>query len=136
MKIEFREINNPGRMVCFVIHILLPLQSRDSNNAALQRRVEHIVDHANASLWKTLLLKDQTYYQIRVCDEDAVIILRDFPTPFTVLQIDYLQSGESLFTYRKHHSPPHIPLLQKIYWLAKSTERWRLPISNVELQTK
>jgi hypothetical protein len=123
-------------MVCFVIHILLPLHTRTANNAALERRVEHLLHHTNSLVWKTVTLKNQKYYQIRVCDEDTVSLLRDFPTPFTVLQIDYLQSGENLFTYRKHHSPPHIPLLQEIYWLAKSTERWKLPISNVELQTK
>ena len=123
-------------MVCFVVHLLLPLQDREYNNAALERRVEHLTHHTNAIVWKTERYENQRYYQIRVCDEDTVTLLRDFPTPFSVLQIDYLHSGENLYTYRKHHSPPRIRLLKNIYWWAKSTERWKLPILNVLSQTK
>lgn len=123
-------------MVCFVVHIVLPLQPRNSNNAALERRVEHIARHANATLCSKVNLDHMLYYQYRVCENDTITLLRDFPTPFSVLQIDYLQSGENLFTYRKHKSPPHVPLLKQLYWLAKSTECWNLPTLNALPQTK
>lgn len=123
-------------MVCFVVHILLPKKPRACNNIALQRQVEHLVRHQNGHLCREEDLESSKYYEIRICDEDTIALLRDFPAPFTVLKIDYLQSGENLFTYRNHKSPPRIPLLKTIYWSAKSTERWNLPISNELSQTK
>jgi hypothetical protein len=136
VKIEFLYLESKGRMVCFVVEILLPVQQRECNNAALQRRIEHLAHHTNASIWNMIRYDDQNYYQFRVCDEDTMTLLRDFPTPFSVLQINYLHSNENLYTYRKHHSPPTVTLLKQIYWLAKSTERWKLPIWNVQPQTK
>ncbi len=124
-----------GRMVCFLVHILIPLQQRDCNNTALDSHVEHLVRHLNATIHKTVRYETETFYEIAVCDEDTVALLRDFPTPFSVLKIDFLQNKQNLFTYRKHHSPPRIPLLKNIYWLAKSTERWKLPTSHVQYQT-
>lgn len=135
-KIEFLTNEKRGRMVCFVVDILVPYHQRESNNIALDRRIGHIARHTNSSIWASKLYEDQKYYQFRVCDEDAITLLRDLPTPFSVLKIDYLQSGENLFTYRNHKSPPHIPLLKQVYWLAKSTERWKLPIWNVQSETK
>ena len=123
-------------MVCFSVHILIPEPGRESNRLALERRIEHLVDHCNGQVCQMVPLENQQYYDIRICDEDTVGLLRDFPTPFTVVKVDYLQSGENLYTYRKHCPPPHVHLLKQIYWLAKSTERWRLPILNVLPQTK
>lgn len=111
-------------MVCFVVHILLPQRPRTCNNVALQRQVEHLIRHQNGQLCREEEVETSKYYEIRVCDEDTLALLRDFPTPFTVLKIDYLQSGENLYTYRKHKSPPRIQLLKSIYWSAKSAERF------------
>jgi hypothetical protein len=123
-------------MVCFSVHILIPEPGRESNRIALEQRIQYIVKQCTGQVYKILSLENQQYYEIRTCDEDTVSLLRDLPTPFTVVKVDYLQSGENLYTYRKHCSPPRIHLLKQIYWLAKSTERWRLPISNVLSQTK
>ena len=123
-------------MVCFTVHIALPQPGRESNTLALERRIEHLVRHCNAQITQEQEIDKQRYYEIRVCNEDGVSLLRDFPSPFTVLKVDYLHTDGNLYTYRKHCPPPRTTLLKQVYWLAKSTERWRLPILDVLPQTK
>ncbi len=113
-------------MVCFSIRFLVPIHKRIMNDIALETRIKHILRHANAELDGVSSEEFVRQYIVRVCDEDTILLLRDLPVPFQVLSIDYLQSGDNLYTYRAHRSPPFVPLLQKIYWLAKSTEKWTL----------
>lgn len=123
-------------MVCFVLHITQPLGNRECNNVALERRIQHLAHHCNAQLSASIQVGRTKEYEVKLCDHDTVAFLRDFPIPFAVNKIDVLHSNYNLYTHRKHHSPPQIPLLKDIYWLAKSTERWRTPISNELYQTK
>lgn len=127
-------------MVCFAVRFVIPLHERWQNNASLETRVLHVLKHANAELDGTTTLEKVKQYIVRVCDEDLIPVLRDLPIPFRVLSIDILRTGENLYTYRNHHVPPFVPLLQRIYWLAKSTERWDIPvpgtISNEPHKTK
>lgn len=120
-------------MVCFVVRFLIPLHERWQNNASLEARIAHILKHTNAEIDRTTSEEKVKHYVIRACEEDLIPILRDLPMPFRILSIDTLRTGENLYTYREHHAPPSIPVLQRIYWLAKSAERWDVPISN-ELQ--
>jgi hypothetical protein len=111
-------------MVCFSVDIVLQIPKR-SNVEALERRVAHLMHHCNADYTKQKQTENLFFYNARICDEDAVTLLRDFPTPFNVQCITLLHTGETLYLYRKHHNPPPILLYKKIYWLAKSTERWK-----------
>ena len=123
-------------MVCFRIHLCFPPSKRESSNSALQSRIEHIIRHSNASITGFIEYRGIQEYQISICDEETVALLRDLPTPFAVSNIDILHSNINLYKHRQHQSPPRIPLLQNIYWLAKSTERWQTPISHELSQTK
>lgn len=123
-------------MVCFVLHITQPLKDRECSNVALERRIQHLARHCNAHLSASIEVGRTKEYEVKVCDEDTVAFLRDFPIPFAVNKIDVLHSKYNLYTHRQHHSPPQIPLLKDIYWLAKSTERWHTPISNELYHTK
>jgi hypothetical protein len=112
-------------MVCFALDIVVAIP-RGGNMGAVERRVEHLVRHCDADQTKQVLSDNSISYSIRVCDESTVALLRDLPQPFNVSKIDLLATGENLYTYRKHHEPPRIPLLKDVYWLAKSTERWKI----------
>ncbi len=118
-------------MVCFEVEITLALSQR-VNQGALERRVEHVVRHCNADLRKVSQTDFAIDYTIRLCDEETKTLLRDLPTPFNVKRVTILRTKSPLYTYRNHHVPPQIPLLQDIYWLAKSTERWKILESQVD----
>jgi hypothetical protein len=126
MKIEFKLSQIQSRMVCFSIELLVPKSERDYGNRAVLRRVEHLLRHCNTNYEKVKETESFWLYLVQICDEDAVTLLRDLPTPFNVLAINILHTKENLYTYRKHRSPPPILLYKKVYWLAKSTERWKL----------
>ena len=117
-------------MVCFSIQIFVPQQEKESNNSVLDRRVKQICKYMNAKIYQEQEKGDLKFYEVRLCDTDAVGLLRDLPTPFAVGRIDILHVNTNLYLHRNHHPPPRIPLLKDIYWLAKSTERWNLPISH------
>jgi hypothetical protein len=123
-------------MVCFSIQIFIPQQQRESNNAVIHQKVKQICKYMNAEIMKEEQQSTLKFYEIRACDNDTVGLLRDLPTPFAVGRIDFLHFNTNLYLHRKHHAPPRIPLLKDIYWLAKSTERWKLPIWNVPLETR
>lgn len=113
-------------MVCFEVKVVVPKSGRVMNNEVIQRKIGHLARHCNADYKKTQETENNYYYTIRLCDEDAVTLLRDLPTPFHVERISILRTNEILYIYRRHISPPHYYLLKEIYWLAKSTERWTL----------
>lgn len=113
-------------MVCFVIELSVGKSEREMNNEAIQRRILHLARHCNADIQKTNETSTRFYYRVQLCDADAVSLLRDMPQPFHVQQITLLHSKQVLYVYRKHETPPPIPLLKSVYWLAKSTERWKL----------
>lgn len=123
-------------MVCFSLQIFIPQQKRQFNNAAIERRVKHTIHHMNAQIYKEDEQNGMKFYEVRICDEDTVGLLRDLPLPFAVGRIDMPHYNANLYLYKHHHAPPRVPLLKDIYWLAKSTERWKLPIWNVPLETK
>jgi hypothetical protein len=112
-------------MVCFEIELSLFILPKANRNA-LDQRVQHLMRHCNADIQKLSQTDSSIEYKFRVCDESATSLLRDFPTPFNVKKITILRTGETLYLYRHHHEPPQIPLLKNVYWLAKSTERWRI----------
>lgn len=112
-------------MVCFEVEISLAIRDRASP-AALESRVHHLAHHCNADLKRVSQTENTIEYSLRLCDEDAKTLLRDFPTPFNVKKIILLHPGSILYLHRNHHEPPRIPLLKDVYWLAKSTERWRV----------
>ena len=112
-------------MVCFEVEISLLVPDKGIP-AALDRRVQHLARHCNADLRKVCQTASCIDYYLRLCDEDAKTLLRDFPTPFNVKKITLLHPGGVLYLHRNHHSPPRIPLLKDVYWLAKSTERWKV----------
>lgn len=112
-------------MVCFEIEISLLLHQR-SNQAALERQIQHLARHCTADLRKLSIGASTMNYSLRLCDESAACFLRDCPTPFHVKKITILRTGELLYLHRKHHEPPPIKLLKDVYWLAKSTERWKI----------
>ena len=114
-------------MVCFELQISLLLHQR-SNQAALDQQIKHLAHHCNADLQKLTQTASTMDYVIRICDESTVSFLRDCPTPFHVKKISLLRTGETLYLYRRHHEPPSIKLLKDIYWLAKSTERWKVHV--------
>jgi hypothetical protein len=114
-------------MVCFELEVSLILHQR-SNEAALDRQIQHLVRHCNADLRNFTQTVGAMDYSIRVCDQSAASLLRDFPTPFNVKKITLMRTGEILYLHRKHSMPPRIPLLKDIYWLAKSTERWKVQV--------
>ena len=111
-------------MVCFELEIICQIP-KNGNQAAIERRVEYILRHCNAESQRKESSNTTISYVIRVCDDGAVGILRDLPTPFNVTYINIL-SGGNLYTYRNHREPPRIRVLKDIYWLAKSTERWKI----------
>ena len=113
-------------MVCFVIELVLPLSKKPSNDVVIQRRFEHLIHHLNAESEKIKETDELRHYIVRLCDEDAITLLRDMPLPFNVVSILIQRTGEFLYQHRRHHSPPQIPLYKSVYWLAKSTERWKL----------
>ena len=112
-------------MVCFQVEICIPRREREQNEAALESRIQHILKHNNAEYKKLTETEDKRTYSIRVCDEETVSVLRDFPQPFHVKQIQLSRSGEILYLYRRHFQPPRIPLFQNVYWMAKSAEKWK-----------
>lgn len=124
LKFELLKDPDMGRMVCFELEISLLLHQR-SNEAALDQRIQHIARHCNADLRKLTTTDSTMEYVIRVCDEATTCFLHDCPTPFIVKKITFLHTGETLYLHRKHHEPPCIKLLKDVYWLAKSTERWK-----------
>ena len=111
-------------MVCFIIKLQVNIPSH-GERGTIQRLTEHVFFHSNADFSKTAETITCFFYSIRVCDEDTLTVLRDLPQPFHVESIHYLQSGDPLYMYRRHKQPPFNPLLQDIYWLAKSTEKWK-----------
>ena len=113
-------------MVCFVIELVLPKSSKANNDVVIQRRFEHIVHHLNAESEKIKETDELRHYIVRLCDEDAITLLRDIPLPFNVMSIVIQRTNEFLYEHRRHHTPPPIHLYKSVYWLAKSTERWKL----------
>lgn len=111
-------------MSCFSIEIVLPKQRRELCNLAAESRVEHIVKNCNGILKSRDESKDCMTYTIIVCNEDAAILLRDFPMPFYVQKIEILSTGYPIYLFRKRCQPPSSLLHKHVYWLAKSTERY------------
>jgi len=112
-------------MVCFEIEITVAIPHR-ANQEAIERRVQHLARHCNADIHKICQTNEAIDYKFRLCDGDGKTLLRDFPTPFNVKQITILRPETVLYLHRNHQEPPRVPLLKDVYWLAKSTERWRL----------
>ena len=115
------------RMSCFTIELVLPKQRREICQRAAQSRVEHIIKNCNGILKSLDKSNESIVYEIVVCNEDAAILLRDFPMPFYVQKITILSTGYPLYVFRKHSLPPPSLLYKHVYWLAKSTERYAKP---------
>jgi hypothetical protein len=111
-------------MSCFQIELVLHKHNRALYNRALERQVEHIVKNCNGSMVHLDETKEAITYTIQVCDEDAALLLRDFPMPFYVKKIDFLHNKENLYIFQKRCLPPAQPLSKKVYWLAKSVEKY------------
>jgi hypothetical protein len=112
-------------MVCFDIEISVAIPQR-ANQGAMERSIQHLARHCNADIQKICQTNEAIDYKFRLCDGDGKTLLRDFPTPFNVKQITILRPETILYLHREHHEPPRSTLLKDVYWLAKSTERWKV----------
>jgi hypothetical protein len=117
-------------MVCFLLQVVFPKQKRNVSQIAIESRIEHISKHYNADYTKALYNMTGTLFTFRVCDEDAIALLRDLPIPYCVLSIDILHRGVNLYTFKNHKqpeangTPAEVKVLRDLYWFAKSAEKW------------
>ena len=74
---------------------------------------------------------DRIEYTIRLCDDEAVGLLREIPSPFYVKEVRYLHNLKELLFYNRWYEPieeviikPKTLVEKNLFWAAKATERW------------
>jgi hypothetical protein len=114
-------------MVCFDITFACKVHSRTSANDVNDVRFQHLCKHYDADLVSTITEDRIQLSRVIACDEDAVSILHDVPSPMYCVSIKVYRSDSILYQNAKvtHQKsiPPRDTLLKRVYWTASSLER-------------
>ncbi len=114
-------------MVCFDILLSVRVHSKKSANAVNDIRFKHMCKHYNVEILNTYTEDRVQYRRVIACDEDAVAILYDIPSPMVCVSVKIYRSDTVLYqnskVTHKKSIPPRETLLKRVYWMASSLER-------------
>ena len=114
-------------MVCFDITFACNVHSKSSANDVNDVRFQHLCKHYNTDLVSTITDDRIQLSRVIACDEDAVSILHDVPSPMYCVSVKIHRSEMYLYQNAKvTHTktiPPRDALLKDVYWMASSLER-------------
>ena len=115
-------------MPCFSIFVLYPSHQSKVVNTLNHIYIERHAHELNGDIIKLDAFSGNSVYEVKICDENAVVFLRDLIAPFFVAYIRYTYSLKMLYKnsriQRPYISPPRYnKLLKDIYWNAVHCER-------------
>jgi hypothetical protein len=115
-------------MVCFNILLAYPIRTKNVMNLLQTRRLHLLQRKYNADIFEVGQDNNTAFVRITACDEEAVGILRDIPSPIYCVEIRMLWSKELLYGFKKITGVNAVPprdslLLKQVYWGASQLER-------------
>lgn len=116
-------------MVCFNILIAYSYSQRHVQNTMNEKRIEHLRRHYNADFIGGWIDGGIQFFELAVCDEDAIAFLQDIPPAVYCISVKILRSDALVYSYAKvthvRTIPPKHPLIKQVYWAASQLERRR-----------
>ena len=115
-------------MVCFDITLAYPLGNSYKGLLVQEQRMEHLRRYHNADILGSKTEDGVVYMRFAICDEEAVALLRDMPTPVYCVQIKILRTEGLLYSFWRLTQTKCVPprdskLLKDVYWSASQLER-------------
>lgn len=116
-------------MVCFDILVAYPYAERYVQNTMNEKQLEHLRRHYNADFLGGWIDGGIQFFELALCDRDAIGFLRDVPSSVYCVSVKILRTDTFLYSFYKatgmEVKPPRNPLLKEVYWAASQLERRR-----------
>ena len=113
-------------MVCFTIAFAQPVIHQPRKKITQDMRIQHICKHTNAEILSRAVLEGVEYFEMAVCDNEAIDLLRDMPEPITCLSIKFHKKDIALYKnykiLKEECVPPTNSYLKRVYWTASQLE--------------
>ena len=114
-------------MVCFHIVLAYPVHQNNSANDVFFKQFNHMCKHLNAEYTFWYETKESIYIRVAICDNDAIALLRDIPSPVYCVSVKYSKNEDYIYknykVLQEEIRPPRDSFLKRVYWTASQLQR-------------